>query len=149
LYSKHDPSKSTGCSTRATIHTNFTKNSGVAALHFDFVAKPDGTRALNCDLRDVLDASGLADEGLKTALLLVSDREARLVTLVTFWNAQRFATARERSIAWMQKLLTPFADGPVRAQTSTPQLVWARASAECDLDKALSDRVAELAPMAG
>lgn len=121
----------------------------MVALHFDFVAKPEGTRALNCDLRDALNASGLADEGLKTALLLVSDREARLVTLVTFWDAQRFANARERSIAWMQKLLTPFADGPVRAQTSTPQLVLADASAECDLDQALSDGVVELAPMAG
>jgi hypothetical protein len=126
----------------------FTKISGVAALHFDFVAKPEGARALNCDLRDVLDASGLADEGLKTALLLVSDREARLVTLVTLWDVQRFSMARERCIAWMQKLLTPFADGPVRAQTSTPQLVLTGAPAEFDLDKVLADRVAELAPVA-
>src|SRR5215813_2337080 len=131
------------------VISKFMNTTGMAALHFDFVAKPEGTEELNRDLRDVLEAAGLVDKGLKTALLLVSDREARLVTLVTFWDAQRFATARERSIAWMQKLLTPFADGPVRAQTSTPQLVWARASNECDLDKALSDRVAELTPMAG
>jgi hypothetical protein len=104
--------------------------SGVIALHLDFVARPEGTIALNQELGAVLKESGLAQEGLETGLLLVSDREARLVTLLTFWDAQRFRDGRERRIAWMQKLLAPFADGPIRAQTSTPRLVLSEAARE-------------------
>lgn len=121
---------------------------GVMALHLDFVAKPEGTRELNCELGTVLNAAGLAEEGLETALLLVSDREARLVTLLTFWDSGRFASARERRIAWMQKLLAPFADGPIRAQTSAPRLVMAGA-AEFDVEEAPSRGSCELAQTVG
>jgi len=109
-------------------------SSGVAALQLDFVAKPEGTQELNRLLGTVLKDAGLLKEGLETALLLVSDREARLATLLTFWDADRFATARERRIAWMQKLLAPFADGPVRAQTSRPRFVLAEPCAEPEVD---------------
>lgn len=149
MYSKHDSTQSSGRSTCGMVNSKFMNTAGMAALHFDFVAKPEGTREMACDLRDVLETSGLGEKGLQTALLLVSDREARLVTLVTLWDAQRFAGARERCIAWMQKLLTPFTDGPVRAQTSKPQLLLTDASAECDLPQALPHGVAELTPMAG
>ena len=121
---------------------------GVMALHLDFVAKPEGTQELNCELETVLNAAGLAEEGLETALVLVSDREARLVTLLTFWDASRFSSARERRVAWMQKLLSPFADGPVRAQTSTPKFVLAEAAAELDVDS-LSRGARELAQVTG
>src|SRR5215469_5082693 len=102
--------------------------SAVVALHLDFVAKPDGAGELNRELGSVLKKAGLFEEGLETGLLLVSDREARLVTLLTFWDARRFALKREQRIAWMQKLLAPFADGPVRAQTSTPRFVLSGSS---------------------
>jgi hypothetical protein len=121
---------------------------GVVALHLDFVAKPEGTRELNSLVGAVLKEAGLVEEGLETALLLVSDREARLVTLLTFWDAGRFANARERRIMWMQKLLAPFADGPVRAQTSTPRFVLAEPSAELGVDNR-SHGAAELAHVAG
>jgi len=105
------------------------------ALQLDFVAKPEGARELNRELGILLQRAGLAREGLETALLLVSDREARLVTLLTFWDASRFAGGREQRIAWMQKLLSPFSDGPVRVQTSAPQFVAAEPSAELVMDQ--------------
>lgn len=121
----------------------------VTALHLDFVAKPEGTRELNCELGTVLSAAGLAEEGLQNALLLVSDREARLVTLLTFWDSSRFANARERRIAWMHKLLAPFADGPIRTQTSTPRFVMAGATPDFETDDAPSRGSCELAQVAG
>ena len=87
-------------------------------------------------------------EGLETGLLLVSDREARLVTLLTFWDARRFANGRERRIAWMQKLLATFADGPVRAQTSTPRFVLAEAAGEFMPGGATAEEAAEFAEAA-
>ena len=120
----------------------------VVALHLDFVAKPEGTRELNRELGLVLKDAGLVREGLETGLLLVSDREARLVTLLTFWDAQRFVNGRERRIAWMQKLLAPYADGPIRAQTSMPRFVLAEAAAEFMTGEATADEAAEFAQAA-
>ena len=118
-------------------------------MHLDFVAKPEGTAGLNGELGAALNAAGLEDEGLETALLLVSDREARLVTLLTFWDTRRFVNARERRIAWMQKLLAPFADGPIRAQTGTPRFVLTGKSTEFDVDGMPPRESDELVQVAG
>jgi len=117
---------------------------GVLALHLDFVAKPDGARELNRELAAVLKKAGLVREGLETGLLLVSDREARLVTLLTFWDAERFRPRREQRIRWMQKLLAPFADGPVRAQTSTPRYVLAMGCGARNLASLETEELSEL-----
>ena len=147
MHAKHLP-QSADFPGHPSFYSNFQTTCAVVALHLDFVAKPEGTRELNSLVGTVLKQAGLADEGLETALLLVSDREARLVTLLTFWDASRFSSARERRIAWMQKLLSPFADGPVRAQTSTPKLVLAEAAGELDLDS-LPREARELAQVTG
>jgi len=149
LYSKQESPRSTEISARANSNTKIPLASLVVALHLDFVAKPDGAGELNRELGLVLNHAGLAGEGLESALLLVSDREARLVTLLTFWDAQRFATGREQRIAWMQKLLAACADGPVRAQTSTPRFVLAEQAMEIAMDKSVLHQAAELAQVVG
>jgi len=96
---------------------------GTVVLRLDFVAKPAANEGLHRRLATLLEQTRLQREGLESGVLLVSDREARLVTLLTFWDCARFNHARERRIAWMQKLLTPFADGIVRAHTSQPRFL--------------------------
>jgi hypothetical protein len=150
LYSKLESPGTTdvSVSVRNDLRTKMQTAFGVVALHLDFVAKPDGTRELNRELGVVLKDAALVREGLETGLLLVSDREARLVTLLTFWDARRFAGGRERRIAWMQKLLAPYADGPIRAQTSMPRFVLAEAPAEFMTGGAAADGAAEFAQAA-
>ena len=70
------------------------------------------------------------------------------MTLLTFWDAQRFAVGRERRIAWVQKLLAPFADGPVRAQTSLPRFVLAEVATELGMTAPGADELAEFAQAA-
>lgn len=149
LYSKQESSRSTELSARRNSNPKIPLASRVVSLHLDFVAKPDGAGELDRELGLMLNRAGLAQEGLESALLLVSDREARLVTLLTFWDARRFATGREQRIAWMQKLLAAFADGPVRAQTSTPRFVLAEQTTDLELAKSVWDGAAELAQVAG
>ena len=124
------------CNSEFSLQTNSTNSNrqtasvpSVVALQLDFVAKPEGTTELNRQLGILLERAGLVREGLETALLLVSDREARLVTLLTFWDTSRFSVGREQRIACMQKLLSPFSDGPLRVQTCAPQLVLSEPSA--------------------
>ena len=99
------------------------------ALHLDFVAKPGSGPEWKDELAEAIENARLDKEGLEASLMLVSDREARLVTLLTFWERSRFLAAREYCIAWMQKLLARFADGPIRAHSSVPQLLLAERSA--------------------
>ena len=95
----------------------------MVALHLEFVAKPNGSHDLTGEVTSAIEDAQLENEGLEASLLLVCDREARLVTLLTFWDRSRFLADRESRIAWMQKLLAPFADGTVRAHTSRPRFV--------------------------
>lgn len=97
--------------------------SSLIALHLDFVVKPNSGAEWTNELAEAIAKARLDEEGLKVSLILVSDREARLVTLLTFWERSRFLAAREYCIAWMQKLLAPFADGPIRAHSSVPQFL--------------------------
>lgn len=130
-------------------NTRTSNAAGVIALHLDFVAKPEGARSLQRELASVLEDAGLVREGLQSGLLLVSDREARLVTLLTFWDAQLFATGRARRITWMQKLLLPFADGPVRAQTSAPHFVLRKPTADLEDERTLPVGSEEFAGITG
>ena len=95
----------------------------VVALHLDFVARPNGSGDLASELALAMEDAELGKEGLEASLLLVSDREARLVTLLTFWDSRRFLSARESRIAWIEKLVAPFADGSIRTHTSLPRFL--------------------------
>lgn len=103
--------------------------SRLMALHLDFVAKPSSGPEWMNELAEAIENARLDKEGLEASLVLVSDREARLVTLLTFWERGHFLAAREYCIAWMQKLLARFADGPIRAHSSVPQFLIAERSA--------------------
>jgi len=95
----------------------------MVALHLDFVAKPEESGELGKELATTIEAAQLWHEGLEGSVVLVSDREARLVTVLTFWDGKRFAAGREVRVAWIQKLLMPFADGVIRVHTSLPRFV--------------------------
>ncbi len=68
---------------------------GVIILRVDFVSKPSKCEIAR-EVGDLLAEAGLHQKGLKASMLLVSDREARVVTLLTLWEAERFKLARER-----------------------------------------------------
>jgi len=108
---------------RAYCKTKKQGSSALVALRLDFVAKPNDYADLTKELEEVIQNARLAREGLTGSILLVSDREARLVTVISFWDSRQFWAARERCIAWMKKLMTPYADGSVRANTSVPAFV--------------------------
>ena len=98
------------------------RTSGLMALQLDFVAKPNSGRWMN-ELAEAVESARLDREGLEASVMLVSDREARLVTLLTFWKCESFQATREYCIAWMQKVLAPFADGSIRAHSSHPHFL--------------------------
>lgn len=110
----------------------------------DFVSRPGGKREIAAEVGDLLAESGLHQKGLTASMLLVSDREARLVTLLTLWDAERFNPSRERLTAWTLKLVAQFADGPLRASTSVAHFLLPKESTKLTLSDLRPAEIAEL-----
>jgi hypothetical protein len=117
---------------------------GVITLRVDFVCKPGGEREIAGEVGDLLAEAGLHQKGLTASMLLVSDREARLVSLLTLWDAERFSPARERLTAWTLKLVAQFADGPLRASTSVAHFLLPKDSTKLTLSDLRPAEIAEL-----
>ncbi len=48
---------------------------------------------------------------------MISDREARLVSVVTFWSGADRVTSCSKRVRWLDKLLTPYIDHRLRVRT--------------------------------
>lgn len=116
---------------------------GVIILRVDFVSKPSKCE-IAAEVGDLLAEAGLHEKGLKASMLLVSDREARVVTLLTLWEAERFKLARERLASWTLKIVAQFADGPLRASTSVAHFLLPKASTKLTLSDLRPAEIAEL-----
>lgn len=119
-------------------------DSQVAALRIDFVSKPSGTIEIASELGQLLAQADLHREGLKASMVLISDREARLVTLLTLWDAQRFQFSRDRLTEWTIKVVARFADKQPRAYTSVAHLLLPPGSSKLTLSDLQPSEIAEL-----
>jgi hypothetical protein len=90
--------------------------SGFSAFSFEFVAKPEQAR----DALQLLPGaihSGLEDlAGFAGSLVMVSDQEARLITVIIFWSGTEARRACERSVRRIRALLAPYLDRCLRVQ---------------------------------
>jgi hypothetical protein len=128
------------CLSEATVEQ---ATAGVIILRVDFVSKPSKCE-IATEVGDLLAEAGLHQKGLKASMLLVSDREARVVTLLTLWEAERFNPARERLASWTLKIVAQFADGPLRASTSVAHFLLPKASTKLTLSDLRPAEIAEL-----
>ena len=117
----------------------------VSALRIDFIAKPGDAIDVASAIEELLDQAGLHNEGLQVSMLLVSDREVRLVTLLSLWDAERFNAGRERLTSWTLKIVAGLADGPVRGYTSFAHFLLPQASTKLTLSDLRPAEIAELA----
>lgn len=94
----------------------------LTALNIEFVAKPDQAHRVQSIIPAAL-AGALKDvSGFAGCLVMISDQEARLVTVVTLWTgSERLERCRE-NIRWVQKLLAPYQDRCLRVQTLVAHL---------------------------
>ena len=116
---KLEPSRNTGhVPTAAERNRNSEGKAGVTALRVEFVARPGAMSEALAALEQQFFELQCSEDGFVSGLLLVSDQEARLVTLVTFWRAGWLERDRERRIRWLQRILEPFMDRWLRVQTN-------------------------------
>lgn len=93
----------------------------VVALRTDFVVKPGKEEKVRETIDTILEHSFGRERDFLQALVLESESEVRLVTVITFWSSNGFAEARERRASWLRQRLAQYLDQSLRVQT-----FWAR-----------------------
>ena len=83
---------------------------GVTALSVEFVAKPQETYRLHSAIPASIEESLGEAPGFSGCLVMTSDQEARVVTVLTFWSGDDRASRCAAVAPWLQKLLAPFMD---------------------------------------
>jgi hypothetical protein len=116
----------------------------VITLRVDFVSRPDNKCEIAAEVGELLAEAGLYQKGLKASMVLVSDREARVVTLLTLWDADRFNPSRERLTTWTLKIVAQFADGRLHARTSVAHILLPKESTKLTLSDLRPAEIAEL-----
>ena len=90
---------------------------GHTAFSIEFVAKPEQAAGAPLFLPETIQ-SGLGDiAGFAGSLVMVSDQEARLITLIIFWNGTEARRNCERIVRRVRALLAPYLDRCLRMQT--------------------------------
>jgi len=88
----------------------------ITAISFEFVAKPEQAASATLFLPAAVQ-SGLKDiPGFAGSLVMVSDQEARLITVFVFWHGTEARRSCERSVRRVRALLAPYMDRSLRMQ---------------------------------
>ena len=91
-------------------------SNGLTAFSIEFVAKPDQAAGVPLFLPAAIQ-SGLEDlSGFGGSLVMVSDQEARLITMIIFWNGTEAPRNCERILRRVRALLAPYLDRCLRMQ---------------------------------
>jgi hypothetical protein len=117
------------------------------AFSLEFVAKPEQAAKAVLDL-PVGIQSGLEDfAGFAGSLVMVSDLEARLITVIIFWQGSEARRSCARSVLRVRALLAPYVDRCLRAQNLLGPLPSAEAltnrPSSIDTDIIASDSMAQ------
>jgi hypothetical protein len=89
----------------------------VTALSVEFVAKPQEAHRVESAIPAAI-AGALKDvTGFAGCLVMISEQEARLVTVVTLWAGDDRVKRCGQNVHWVQALLKPYVDRCLRVQT--------------------------------
>ena len=87
------------------------------ALRAEFVLKPGKGDQVRQTIEEIVSNSFALDKEFLQGLVMVSEMESRLVTVITFWHPNGFAELRERRVRWLSERLAPYLDKFPRVQT--------------------------------
>lgn len=90
---------------------------GLTALSVEFVAKPEKARSAPVSLPGAINGALREVSGFAGCLVMVADQEARLITVVTFWEGDEAQKCCQRNSKWVQALLAAYVDRCLRVKT--------------------------------
>jgi hypothetical protein len=83
---------------------------GATALSMEFVSKPQEAYRLTAAIPVAIEGALGHLAGFAGCVLLISDKESRLVTVVTFWEGENRAALCSKAVAWVRNVVAPFLD---------------------------------------
>jgi hypothetical protein len=116
------PFSQTGASKPHAAASAASGTPAITALSIEFVAKPQEAHRLQTAIPAAI-AGALKDvTGFAGCLVMVSDQEARLVTVVTLWTGNERVKCCRENVRWVNALLAPYLDRRIRVQTMVAHL---------------------------
>ena len=91
----------------------------VTALRADFVARPEAIEVVRGEIEERVLKTWGDEPSFLSGVVMVSEQEARLTTLITFWRSGELERTREQRVRWLQKIIGPYLDRCVRVQTQS------------------------------
>lgn len=91
----------------------------LTALSIEFVAKPAEARRAQLSIPEAINNTMKGVSGYAGCLVMVSDREARLITVITFWIGEDRGRCCNENQRWLCKLIAPYVEGCLRMRTFT------------------------------
>ncbi len=89
----------------------------VTALSVEFVAKPREAQQVEAAIPAAIVGAFKDVTGFAGCLVMISDHEARLITVVTLWAGDDREKRCVENIRWVRALLAPYLDRCLRVQT--------------------------------
>jgi hypothetical protein len=105
-----------------------TSNSQVTALSIEFVAKPHEAHRAQLAIPSALAAAFKEVTGFAGCLVMASDQEARLLTVVTLWSGDERQKLCNENLRWVRALLATYLDRCLRVQILNAHLPLRAAS---------------------
>jgi hypothetical protein len=96
----------------------------VSAQSIEFVAVPDMAERLQATLPGAIRSALQKSEGFAGCAVMVSEEEARLVTVVTFWRGKERSSKANANALWVEQLLDPYIDRQLRVNKLRAQVAW-------------------------
>ena len=122
-------------------------SSHFTALSFEFVAKPEQAAKAILELPAEIQSGLEGFAGFAGSLVMASDSEARLITLIIFWQGSEARRSCAQSVRRVRALLAPYVDRCLRAQNLIGHLPTAQAftnrPSSIDTDTIASDSMAQ------
>jgi hypothetical protein len=92
------------------------------AMTIEFVAKPDKARSAPASLPAAITDTLKEVTGFAGCIVMVSDQEARLITVVTLWTGNDSQKCCAKNLRWVRALLSNYIDRCLRVQTMVAHL---------------------------
>ena len=88
------------------------------------MAVPDMAARLQATLPAAIRSALQKSEGFAGCVVMVSEEEARLVTVVTFWRGKQRSSKANANALWVEQLLGPYIDRQLRVNKLRAQIAW-------------------------
>ncbi len=92
------------------------------AVSIEFVAKPQEAHRVETTIPAAIGRALKYVTGFAGCLVMIPEQEARLVTVVTFWDGEDCVKRRSQNVRCVQALLAPYLDRLLRVQTMVAHL---------------------------